>query len=82
MNTRRVSRENYSAMKNTYAEKFFVTYAIRSPYVNHPIEGPVSEPSPLNNRWIYDPIQRPISKPNPPNDKWVYDPAGYATGVF
>ena len=46
-------------------EKFFVSYAVRGPMVvpslglrmdmpvNYPICGPVSEPSPLNNRWVY-----------------------------
>ena len=47
-------------------ETFFVRYAVRGPIidpcygleagmpVNHPIPGPVSEPSPLNTRYIYD----------------------------
>lgn len=60
-------KENYSVLKDTYSnEKFFMSYALRGPMidpeegiradipVNHPIKGPVSEPSPLNNRWIYD----------------------------
>lgn len=46
-------------------ERFFVTYAVRGPMfvpkyglrrdlpINHPIPGPVYEPSPLNNRWRY-----------------------------
>ena len=28
--------------------------------VNHPIPGPVPEPSPLNTRWIYSPGFSPI----------------------
>ena len=47
-------------------EKFFVSYAVRGPMinrdlglrsglpVNHPISGPVKEPSPLNTRWMYE----------------------------
>jgi len=48
-------------------ENFFVSYAVRGPMVNpseglraglpvdHPISGPVPEPSPLNTRWKYSP---------------------------
>jgi len=48
-------------------EKFFISYAVNGSIVdpsmglraglpvNHPISGPVSEPSPLNNRWVYSP---------------------------
>jgi hypothetical protein len=60
--------KNYNSVK----ENFFVSYAVRGPMVipsmgleaglpcNHPIPGPVSEPSPLNNRCMY-------SKPWPTN---------------
>lgn len=67
------NRKTYSKLKNTYVkEKFFVSYALNGPMVdpqhgvraglpvNHPISGPVSEPSPLNNRWRYDPGPVPI----------------------
>lgn len=63
------TKETYSKLKNTYIkEKFFVSYALNGPIVdpanagraglpvNHPISGPVSEPSPLNNRWEYEPV--------------------------
>ena len=64
-------RETYSTFKNYWGykskENYFVSYAVRGPIVipsmgleagmpvNHPILGPVSEPSPLNNRWKYSP---------------------------
>jgi hypothetical protein len=61
------SNQTYSKLKNTYVkEKFFISYAVNGSMidpehagraglpVNHPIKGPVSEPSPLNNRWEYD----------------------------
>jgi hypothetical protein len=63
-------RGTYSTFENYWGyqkENFFVSYAIRGPIVvpsmgleagmpvNHPIPGPVSEPSPLNNRWKYSP---------------------------
>lgn len=50
-------------------EKFFVSYAVRGPTVlpqyalqqdmpvNHPICGPVKEPSPLNTRYQYSPTE-------------------------
>lgn len=56
----------YKNMNNS-KEQFFVSYAVRGPMVvpsygleldlpvNHPISGPVREPSPLNTRWKYDP---------------------------
>ena len=60
--------ENYwSYREDITKENYFVSYAIRGPIivpnmgleaglpVNHPIQGPVSEPSPLNNRWQYSP---------------------------
>jgi len=52
----------------SYGEQFFVSYAVNGPIVNpscggraglpvdYPIPGPVSEPSPLNNRYQYVPI--------------------------
>jgi hypothetical protein len=51
----------------TCKEKFFVSYAVEGPMVapeyglrqslpvDHPICGPVQEPSPLNTRWKYNP---------------------------
>lgn len=54
-------------------ENFFVSYAVRGPMVvpnyglrqglpvDHPIKGPVHEPSPLNNRWRYNPPGPPTS---------------------
>ena len=57
--------ENYNGKEN-----FFVSYAMRGEIlvpgtrqgmpVNHPIPGPVPEPSPLNTRWIYSPGFSPI----------------------
>jgi hypothetical protein len=58
----------YVPLKETWKgiEPFFVSYAVRGPMdvpayglqaglpVNHPISGPVSEPSPLNTRWKYE----------------------------
>lgn len=67
----------YKTLKNTWIskEKFMVSYAVRGPMVDpqyggraglpvdHPICGPVSEPSPLNNRYLYDPVERdPLSE--------------------
>jgi hypothetical protein len=60
-------KESYKPLKDTYTskEKFFVSYAVRGPIVNpsyglrdglpinHPIPGPVTEPSPLNTRYMY-----------------------------
>lgn len=50
--------------KDKKKEKFLISYAVRGPSmpdgtqydmpVIHPIEGPVSEPSPLNTRYKYD----------------------------
>ena len=52
-------------------EYFFVAYAVDGPIidpkfgiragipVDHPISGPVSEPSPLNTRYLYTPSQIP-----------------------
>ena len=61
---------SYKKLKNTwsnnYSEKFFVTYAVNGSIinhslglrsdipVNHPIAGPVKQPSPLNTRWMYE----------------------------
>jgi hypothetical protein len=60
--------ENPTSYKKLNAiEKFFMTYALRGSMVNketgvrmdipvnHPIFGPVKEPSPLNTRWKYSP---------------------------
>lgn len=60
----------YKKLKNTwannYSENFFVTYAVNGSIVNpslglragipvnHPILGPVKQPSPLNTRWMYE----------------------------
>jgi hypothetical protein len=58
----------YATLKETWTatEPFFVSYAVQGPMVvpgyglraglpvNHPISGPVSEPSPLNTRWRYE----------------------------
>jgi len=61
--------KNYSLLKTAYPvtkEQFFVGYAVNGPIVDkkhggrlglpetHPISGPVKEPSPLNNRWMYE----------------------------
>jgi len=60
--------KNYVKLKHTWIpkERFFVSYAVRGPItspeyglrqdmpVNHPISGPVREPSPLNTRWKYE----------------------------
>ena len=67
------SRENYKQLKNTdVKENFFVSYALNGPIVdkehgvragipvNHPISGPVHEPSPLNTRWQYELPEVPI----------------------
>jgi hypothetical protein len=57
--------DNYWPCLNEKKENWFVSSAVRGPMlvpsmglegglpVNHPIEGPVSEPSPLNNRYLY-----------------------------
>lgn len=61
-------RENYKKLKDTYVkESFFTTYALRGALADksnggrygipsdYPlIDSPVTEPSPLNNRWIYN----------------------------
>ena len=60
--------KNYKNLKSAYAkENFFVSYAVNGPIIDpamgirqgmpdlYPIEGPVKEPSPLNNRYIYEP---------------------------
>lgn len=60
--------ETPSSVKNPNAiEKFLMTYALRGSMsnketgnrmdipVNHPISGPIKEPSPLNTRWKYSP---------------------------
>jgi len=62
--------------KNTcevHKENYFVSYAVRGPMmvrsyalrdglpVNHPIKGPVSEPSPLNNTWNTEIINKPLN---------------------
>ena len=56
---------NYWPCEEEKKENYFVRYAVRGPMiipsmgleaglpVNHPIAGPVNEPSPLNNRWRY-----------------------------
>ena len=67
------SRENYKQLKNTYIkESFFVSYALNGSIVdkkhgdrsgipvNHPISGPVHEPSPLNTKWEYELPEVPI----------------------
>lgn len=56
----------YKTLRNAWGsqkERFFVSYAVRGPMVDPsggrraglptigPIEGPVSEPSPLNTEW-------------------------------
>jgi len=53
-------------------ERFFVAYAVEGPMevpqlglraelpVDHPIPGPVHEPSPLNTRYLYNPPDQPI----------------------
>lgn len=60
--------KKYKTLSDTWMsdikEKFFVSYAVRGPTipqsgiqaglpVDHPINGPVSQPSPLNNRCMY-----------------------------
>lgn len=60
-----MNKNTYSTLGNTWTnnkENFYVSYAVRGPIVvpnmglrqdlpvNHPISGPVKEPSPLNNR--------------------------------
>lgn len=60
-------KRNYSKLKDVYSkENFFMSYALNGSLTdpengiraglpdNHPIKGPVKEPSPLNTRWIYD----------------------------
>ena len=60
-------RNNYSNLKNTYKENFFISYAVRGPMINKedgvrmdmPLIGPLSnnpvkEPSPLNTEYVYD----------------------------
>lgn len=59
-------KDTWSFDKNS-KENFFVSYALRGPMlvpsyglrgglpVNHPITGPVSEPSILNTRYVYHP---------------------------
>ena len=60
-------RNNYSTLKNTYKENFFVSYAVKGPMVDKedgvrmdmPLIGPlpnnpVKEPSPLNSEYVYD----------------------------
>lgn len=54
-------------IKTNSKEKFFVSYAVSGPMinpsmgvrkdipVNQPISGPVKEPSPLNNRYLWSP---------------------------
>ena len=67
------TKENYKQLKNAYVkEKFFVSYAVNGPMVNpeegvragmpvnHPISGPVHEPSHLNTRWEYELPNIPI----------------------
>ena len=70
-------KENYQSIEKAYIlptyENFFTAYALRGAMVdkpeggraglpvNHPISGPVSEPSPLNTRWQYDPQNINIS---------------------
>jgi hypothetical protein len=66
----------YKLAKNTWTntkERFFVAYAVEGPMINpsqglraqlpvdHPIRGPVKEPSPLNTRWQYSPPNLPLS---------------------
>lgn len=67
-------RTQYQRLSQTWSikEPFFVAYAVEGPMVvpskglraeipvDHPIPGPVAEPSPLNNRWIYNPPAPPI----------------------
>lgn len=60
-------KRNYCTLKETYTgENFFISYAVNGSMidpqhgvragipVDHPICGPVKEPSPLNTRWEYD----------------------------
>ena len=60
-------KETYRKLKDTYNEEnFFISYAVNGSMidpehgvraglpVDHPILGPVKEPSPLNTRWQYD----------------------------
>jgi hypothetical protein len=63
-----MNRYNYYSYNNlnkcNKKETFLISYAVRGPTmidgtqydipVIHPIEGPVSEPSPLNTRYKYD----------------------------
>lgn len=65
-----MKRTSYSTLSNTWThenkENYFVSYAVRGPMavpslgleygmpVRHPIQGPVSEPSPLNSQYLYD----------------------------
>ena len=61
-------------MEHQQSERFFVSYAVRGPIqnpnlglradipVDHPISGPVPEPSPINTRWKYNPsLIQPVS---------------------
>ena len=71
-------KSNYATLKQTYSSKenFFVGYAVEGPMVipeyglraglpvNHPIPGPVSEPSPLNNRDLFQDPYKCTSKCN------------------
>lgn len=66
-----MNKNTYTKLKNTWSSKsketFFVSYAVRGPMmipsyglrsglaVDHPIEGPINEPSPLNTRYVYHP---------------------------
>ena len=60
-------KQNYRTLKDTYSEEnFFISYAVNGSMIDpqdgvragqpveHPICGPVSEPSPLNTRWEYN----------------------------
>ena len=64
--------KNYKNLKSAYSkENFFVSYAVRGKMIEpsigirqgmpdlHPISGPVKEPSPLNNRYVYEPQTKP-----------------------
>ena len=71
------NHHNYKQLQHTWnnleKENYFVSYAVRGPMVvpsyglrqgmpvDHPICGPVSEPSPLNNRYKYSPQEPPPS---------------------
>lgn len=75
---RRKNPTQYKRVKNTWTnntkERFFISYAVEGPMidpsqglrsqlpVDHPIRGPVKEPSPLNTRWRYSLPDLPLQQ--------------------